>query len=380
MSQQRLRIAFVADTLRSTSGGGTLSGAYMVERLRKDHEVVTVATDGDEVLPAFQLPLRAMRDMRFVMARPEREVLAHAFGRADVVHLQFPFWLSFGALHEARRLGLPVVASFHVQPENALLSVGIHAQWVVDTVYAEVVHHLYNHVDAVICPTVFAEERLRAHGLTAPAYVVSNGVPPDVARAMKAPRPRPQRVAGAPFVILAVGRFAAEKRQEVIIDAITRSKHKTDIHLVLGGWGPREEELKSLAEALPNATEIGFLPRERLLDLYRTADLFVHAGEVELEGMSVLEAMSAGLPSVIADAKESAASRLALGPDFLFPAGDAASLARRIDELIDDPKTLASARDAYRERATQFDFDASVGRLVQIYRAVIDKTASRLSA
>jgi 1,2-diacylglycerol 3-alpha-glucosyltransferase len=379
MSRERLRIAFVADTLQSTSGGGTLSGAYMVERLRRDHDVITVATDGDEVLPSFQLPLRAMRDMQFVMARPEKKILAHAFERADIVHLQFPFWLSFGALHEARRLGRPVVASFHVQPENALLSVGLHAQWLVDTVYAEVVHHLYNHVDAVICPTAFAKERLVAHGLTAPAYVVSNGVPPDVAKAMKEHPPRHERAVGAPFIILAVGRFAAEKRQEVIIDAIARSKHKQDIHLVLSGWGPREEELKILARALPNATEVGFFPRERLLELYRTADLFVHAGEVELEGMSVLEAMSAGLPPVIADAKESAASRFALGPDFLFPAGDAATLAHRIDNLIEDPKKLASAREEYRERAEQFNFDASVGSLVQIYRTVIDEKAPKIS-
>jgi 1,2-diacylglycerol 3-alpha-glucosyltransferase len=379
MSRQRLRIAFVADTLQSTSGGGTLSGAYMVEQLRKDHEVITVATDGDEALPSFQLPFRAMRDMKFVMARPEKTTLAHAFEKADIVHLQFPFWLSFGALHEARRLGLPVVASFHVQPENALLSVGIHAQWLVDTVYAEVVHHLYNHVDAVICPTAFAEERLRAHGLTAPAYVVSNGVPPDVAKAMREHPPRHERAPGAPFLILAVGRFAAEKRQEIIIDAIARSKHKKDIQLVLSGWGPREAELKALASALPNATEIGFLSRERLLELYGKADLFVHAGEVELEGMSVLEAMSAGLPPVIADAKESAASRFALGPDFLFPAGDAEALAHRIDALIEDPKKLSSARDAYRTRAGQYSFEASVARLVEIYRTVIDENAKSSS-
>jgi glycosyltransferase involved in cell wall biosynthesis len=192
--------------------------------------------------------------------------------------------------------------------------------------------------------------------------------------------PQHQRVAGAPFVVLAVGRFAAEKRQEIIIDAVARSKHKNEIRLVLGGWGPREEELKTLARALPNPPEIGFLSRERLLELYRTADLFVHAGEVELEGMSVLEAMSAGLPPVIADAKESAAPRFALGADFLFPAGDAAALARRIDDFIENPAKLASARDAYRERAKQFDFDASVGRLVQIYRTVIDGKASTLSA
>src|SRR5208282_2164120 len=106
--------------------------------------------------------------------------------------------------------------------------------------------------------------------------------------------------------------------------------------------GPREEELKRLASGLPNGAEIGFLPREKLIEGYRTSDLFVHAGEVELEGMSVLESMSAGLPALIADAPESAASAFALNDDFVFPAGDAAALARKIDALIESPSKLAT--------------------------------------
>ena len=161
-SSARLRIAFVADTLHSHSGGGVSSGEFFVERLRRDHDVVTVATDGDDVLPGFQIPLRVMRDSQFVMARPDRAVLAHAFANVDLVHLQLPFWLSFAALDEARRLGLPVVAGFHVQPENALFNVGIHSDWLNKTIYRALVNHFYNRVDAVICPTPFAEAKLQS--------------------------------------------------------------------------------------------------------------------------------------------------------------------------------------------------------------------------
>jgi 1,2-diacylglycerol 3-alpha-glucosyltransferase len=179
-SKARLRIAFVADTLHSHTGGGIASGEFVVERLRRDHDVVAVATDGDDVLPGFQLPIRAMREAHFVMARPDRAILAHSFAGVDVVHLQLPFWLSFVALDEAHRLGLPVVAGFHVQPENALFNVGIHSDWLNKTIYKNLVEHFYNKVDAVICPTVFAEKKLRAYDIKTPTYVVSNGVPPDV--------------------------------------------------------------------------------------------------------------------------------------------------------------------------------------------------------
>ena len=372
-TQHRLKLAFVADTLHSASGGGILSGEYVVDRLRRDHDVVTVGADGDGALPSFQFPLKAMRESSFVMAKPDRGVLAKAFADVDLVHLQFPFWLSFAALDEARKRGLPVVAGFHVQPENALFSVGIHSQWLNNSVYKMLVTRLYNKVDGVICPTPFAAEKLRSHGLTTPTFVISNGVPPDVAEAMASHTHATGPSPDGKFTLLAVGRLAAEKRQDVIIEAVKRSRHRDQIRLVLSGAGPREAELKELAAGLPNGAEFGFLPRETLLDRFRTADLFVHASEVELEGMSVLEAMSAGLPSLIANAPESAASSFALNDDFSFPAGDAATLSKKIDALIDDRSKLEAAREPYRQRAHQFDFSASVDKMVNVYRTVIAK-------
>jgi len=365
-----LRIAFVADTLYSSSGGGIVSGQYVVDRLRRDHDVVTVASDGDAALPAFQLPVRAMRETRFVMAMPDREVLRSAFAQSDVVHLQFPFWLSFAALDVARQLGLPVVAAFHVQPENALLSVGIHAQWLNDAVYRLLVKRFYDKVDAVICPTPFAEQKLLSHGLRAPTFVISNGVPPDASASALVSTRRVKRP-DAPFFILAVGRLAAEKRQDVIVEAVRLSRHRDRIRLVLAGEGPRKEDLERQAQALPNRAEIGFLPRETLLRYFAEADVFVHASEVELEGIAVLEAMNAGLPAVIARAPESAASALAVSDDFSFPAGDARALSARIDALFEDRPKLEGAREPYRARARLLDFEASVGKLASVYEAVV---------
>jgi 1,2-diacylglycerol 3-alpha-glucosyltransferase len=375
MSNERLRVAFVADTLHSASGGGILSGEYVVDRLRRNHDVVSVGADGDDAMPAFQLPLRAMRESSFVMAKPDRRVLAKAFAGVDLVHLQFPFWLSFAALDEAKKLGLPVVAGFHVQPENALYSVGIHSTWLNNSIYRALVKHFYNKVDAVICPTPFAAEKLKSHGLTTPTVVISNGVPPDVAK-MTSSHPHVDRDPDGRFFILAIGRLAAEKRQDVIIEAVRRSRHRDQIRLVLSGGGPKEAELKELAAALPNGAEIGFLPRETLLEDLVTADLFIHASEVELEGMAVLEAMSAGLPALIADAPESAASHFALNDDFRFPTGDAVALSAKIDALIEDRAKLEAAREPYRARAQTFDFDASVEKMVDVYRSVIGQHAS----
>ena len=310
-----LRIAFVTDTFDGAVSGGTRSAVRFVEALRDGHDVVVVTTGGEEqparrVLPGFQLPVRAMRASGFTMAFPRRSTLEAALDGADVVHLQFPFWLSFAALARARRAHIPVVAAFHVQPENLLLNVGLRSRPISDAMYRFWVRRLYNRADAVVCPSPFAEDKLRSHGLTAPAFVVSNGISPAIRRRRL---PREPHHEGT-FVVLMVGRLAPEKRHDLMFEALARAKHRDRIRLVVAGAGPRERQLRRAAARLPHPPEIGFVSDRRLERLYNTADLLVHCSEVELEGMAVLEAMSCGLPVLVADSPESAASDLALGP------------------------------------------------------------------
>lgn len=372
MSGDRLRIAFVADTIEGPLGGGVIAGRQVVARLRDRHDVVVVGADasgpGDARLAGFQLPLRAMREMQFVMARPDRARLAQVCAAAEVVHLQFPFWLSFAALAEARAARRPVVAAFHVQPENAALNVGVRAASLSRALYRFWIERLYNRVDAVVCPTHFAERKLREHGLRAPTFVISNGVPPDLEE-----NGDHQREPGHEgfFVILTVGRLAAEKRQDVLLEAVHRSRHRARIKVVVAGAGPRRQALERLARRLPNGVEFGFLPRERLRRLFATADLLVHPSEVELEGIAVLEAMSVGLPAIVADSVESAASELALDDRFRFPAGDARALAEKIDALIEEPRALLFAREAAARRVRELSFERSVERLEELYRQVV---------
>ncbi len=286
-----------------------------------------------------------------------------------IARARFPFWLGLAAVEEARRAGKPVVAAFHVQPENALLNIGVRSRALSRLIYRLWVSRFFNRADAVLCPTPFAERKLREHGLTAPSYVVSNGVPPDIG-APRARAPREPAHEGK-FLVVAVGRLAAEKRQDVILDAVRRPRHRDRIRLVISGAGPRESRLRALASSLPFPPEIGFLPRERLARLLSTADLFVHASEVELEGIAVLEAMSKALPVVVAQSSESAASELAPSDDFRFPAGDAAALATRIDALVENPDRLVAAGKKYRSAARALDFKNSVEQIVSVYRNVL---------
>ena len=375
----RLRVAFVADTVHGRIGGGITSADRFVSGLRRHHDVTVIgadATAGDGVrLRGFMLPIHAMRTMGFVMAKPDRKAIARAIAASDVVHLQFPFWLSFVALEEARRARKPVIAAFHVQPENALLNVGISSAPLTKAVYRFWVDRLYGKADAVVCPTKFAEAKLRSYGLEAPTIVISNGIPPDVtALALTTPAPAPAG-AGDPFVIMTAGRFAKEKRQADIIEAVRRCRHAARVQLVIAGDGPEKETLTRLARQLPRPAQVGFLPREQLLERLRSADLYVHASEVELEGIAVLEAIGSGVPALIAVSPESAASELAIDDAFRFTARNVDELAARLDALIESPSERARARELYAARAAELDFERSLSKLSGLYAGVVSTRA-----
>lgn len=378
----RLRIAWVCDMWDGVKTGGVLSARRFVEALRAHHDV-TVVTAGDpgrggpgEIrLPGFYVPAaaRLMREMGFVFAVPRRRVLEAALREADVVHVQFPFWLGMRSVEIARSLGRPVVCGFHVQPENMLYSIGLRSTRLSEAAYRFFLDHFYSRADAVICPSPFAEEALRQRGLQVPTEVISNGIPPAF-RAREVERPARYR---GRFLLLAIGRLAREKRLDLVIEGVRRSRHAAEIQLVMTGRGPEQERVRRLGATLPCPAEVIFVSDEELRGLLCSADLMVHASEVELEGMAVLEALGCGLPALVADAPNSATRQFAIAPEFLCEPGDPDAIARRLDLLLERPALLRAARARCRELAARYRFEVSVRRHEALYRRLSRWAAHR---
>jgi glycosyltransferase involved in cell wall biosynthesis len=373
MVDGRLHIAFVSDTVDSPVAGGVRVARRFVEALRERHDVTVVTAGasgpGTLGLPAFELPLvgNVMRENGFTFAVPRARSLAELFRRVDVVHVQFPFWLGLRAASLANRVGTPLVSAFHVQPENLWRNAfGVDAPRLTAWTYRLFVRRLYDRSAAVVCPSPFALEQLRAHGLAAPAEVISNGAPPEFAAngAERAARHRGK------LLVLAVGRLAREKRLDLTIEGVRRSRHADRIQLVVTGRGPEEATVRRLAARLPVPAEIGYVSDGELRRLLATADLLVHASEFELEGMAVLEALASGTPALVARAPGSAAQQFALSDDFLFAPGDPDDLARQLDRLLDAPERLAAARPAALDRAARHRLADSVDRLEALYLRV----------
>lgn len=370
-----LRIAMVIDAWDEANNGAVVSTRRFVDLLReRGHTVEVLATGapmpGKVPFKSWVIPTpgNIMEKMRLPFAYPDRAILEPALLRQDIIHNQFPFWLGMRAIKLARKAGIPVVSTFHVQAEHLLHNVGLRSPTLVDWTYQFFLGTTYNRSDAVVCPSAFAERELRAYGLTVPTAVISNGVPPEY---RPLPRGECERFEGR-FTVLTVGRLAREKRHDLLIEAIRMSRHEKEIQLVALGDGPLKDRLVEQGKVLTHPPIFRWLKPHELIRYYGGADLCVHAADVEVECMSVLEAMACGLPCVIADSPLSATPQFAISDEFLFPAGSREALTARIDRWIEDPEGLARARVAYREAAQGYRVEASLEKLLALYEQVLE--------
>lgn len=111
--------------------------------------------------------------------------------------------------------------------------------------------------------------------------------------------------------ILALGRLATNKGYDLLIEAfaITAKRiPKAVLHLAVGGKKMDKQERKILAElkTIVNKRKLekrvkfsGFISDADLPDYYRAADLFVLSSRYEPFGMTAIEAMACGTPTVV---------------------------------------------------------------------------------
>lgn len=371
----RWSIAMVIDTYDDSRNGAVISTKRFVDLLRVSHDVSVITTGfpspGKVLLPKFY-PLgmkRIMKKMNTPLAIPSERILRRTLKRMDLVHVQFPFFLGLRSIDLARKLKIPVVTTFHIQAEHLAMNAGIHSEKFIMYCYKIWVKYLFNRSDAVICPSEFAEEELKRYGLKAPSVIISNGVGPMFTRLARGKPPEFKDK----FLVLTVGRLAPEKKHETIIKGIACSAHCYEIQLLIIGAGPLKDKLAELGTILPNPPIILEKSQEDLVQYYNFSDLYIHAAQIEVECMSVLEAMACGLPVVIAKSSKSATSQFALMKESLFNVDDVFELASRIDYWIEHPQVLRQAGYQYSKSAENYSFSVSFTKLLNLYQCLIKR-------
>lgn len=210
--------------------------------------------------------------------------------------------------------------------------------------------------EGMVCTNPDFYERNRARWR---CCVIPNGV--DIKRFQ--PGSSQRQEFGLPpdrLIVLMVSALISTKRVEVGIDAVSRIP---DAHLVVAGDGPLRQSIEAKAARLLPGRFTGLsIAAERMPQLYRSADVFLHLSKEEAFGNVFVEAMACGLPVVGHDTPR---LRWIVGDEgFLLDTEDVPAIARQIELARDTAPRKRAERIA---RAATFSWT----RIGEMYRTFL---------
>lgn len=381
-----MKISLIADFYGQHNNGTSVTAARLVSNLRaRGHEVTVVSPyefqeEGYVQLEKMHIPVFGgyiEGKNGIIFAKVKEEILLDVIQNSDIVHVLMPFSAGSAAARMANELGVPLIASFHVQPENITSHMFLmNSRWVNRFIYRVFWNKCYKYARFIHCPSNFIAGELLNNGYQSNLRVVSNGVIP-VFHKKKAVKPA---VFQDKICILFIGRYADEKRHDLLIDAAAISKYADRIQLIFAGNGPREDKINKRSQKLANPPFLQLLSEKDLSMVINYCDLYVHPSDVDIEAISCIEAFSCGLVPVISDSSRSATKQFALTPENIFTAGDPNSLAEKIDYWLDHPSEKEELSKQYVEFGKKYAIENCVDQMERMFYEVIADHAKENTA
>lgn len=378
-----MKILMVVDQYYEANNGMTISARRFAEVLRSHgHEVKILcgvkkkgnipeeALANTFALKKFHFPffdwLISSQGMMF--AKPKRKVIKEAIEWADVVHFLNAFHLERITMRMCRKREIPFTTAFHVQPENITSTIHLERyNWINNIFFSYWRRHFYQYSKHIHCPSQFIADQLVEHGYKSQIHVISNGIDPDF-KYRKIPK---EPKYADKFLILMIGRMSVEKKQEVFLEGVMKSKYRDNIQVILAGKGPTYKKIRRLGDKMPNPAVIDFYTKNQLIDVISMCDLYVHSAHVEIEAMSCMEAFAGGLVPIIADSKKSATKQFALDDRSLFEDGNTDQLAQKIDYWYEHPEEKQKMEHEYAESAKKYLLDSCVRQCEEMFESAI---------
>lgn len=404
-----MKLAFLAQSYPPMVSGAAIFAKRLADGMaERGHQVLVIAaSDRDTAylkqtddLSEFHLqsapnPFRV--GQRFMLPGRRQVLRALEEFQPALIHTHDAFQLGLTGAAHARRRGIPTVLSVHALP-------GLATSYIpdLDSLRARAERLLWKYArwllqkfDAVTTPTrtianIVAERtgiqpQTVSNGIDLRAFTLSPsrstplGLPPDVEQTLRHRLGLPPRVP----VLLHVGRLDTEKSVGRVIRAAAQTMQMSDAHLLLVGDGCEKPALMDLCNSLGIAKRVhfpGFITLEQgLPDVYRLADLFVTASEIETQGIVLLEAAASGLP--IAAVRATCIPEIVHHKEngFLSEPGDINGLAKSMTSLLQNPTMAKQMGQASHRLAQAHDQQRTIGFYEELYsRLITEKIPSPL--
>jgi glycosyltransferase involved in cell wall biosynthesis len=286
--------------------------------------------------------------------------------KPDVVHIQSHIVIGRGLAREARKRGIPIIATNHVMAENILDFTTLPP--LLDKAFVKLAwddaSRTLHMARAVTTPTRKAADFLESTIDITGVIPVSCGI--DMANYTPDLTPRDANR------IVFVGRLTTEKHIDVLLKAVTRLDPALDVHVDIVGSGDQRKNLDQLVAQLglgDRVTFHGHTTDEELRSLLTRASVFAIASIAELQSIATLEAMASGLPIVAANAV--ALPHLVHDGEngYLFEPGDDAEMAEKLTAVLTAaPDERLRMQQASLDGASVHDIQRTLSTFEALYR------------
>lgn len=298
-----MKIAIVTETfVPSTDGVVTRLKHCIRYFLKEGHDVRVIAPDlgahefeGAEIkgIPARTLPF--YRSKKFAL--PSRKVKAMLKDYdPDVVHVVNPALVGMSGVHYTKKLGYPLIASFHTQVPK-------YADYYNLSMFKGILwwyfRKLHNKAELNMCTSAAVQKELQEQNFHN-VHVWKRGVDTELFHPDKYNKKMRDKLSNGQLekkLLLFVGRLAPEKEIEKIKSVLDASD---EFLLAIVGDGPHRQVLEKHFQGT-NTVFTGLMHGEELATAYASSDVFVFPSTTETLGLVIAEAMASGLPLVAAE-------------------------------------------------------------------------------
>lgn len=294
----------------------------------------------------------------------------HLLSQMDIVHCHH----LFVALRLAHRYANgPVVYTNHTRYDLYGRSLFHLPQPIIDHIMRRAWPAACDFADCVIAPSESVRQVLLDFGVKTPVERIENGIDQ---RPFRNPKNRLSRHAFGideeTAVFIYVGRLSPEKNLKTLFRQFCKVVQNHRAALLLVGDGPEMETLRQLRSHLgleDVVTFCGAVAHTAVPNYLAAADCFVTASTSEVHPLTLIEAMSAGLPIVAIDAPGNR-DVVTDGQTGLLVKKEAL-LSHAICQLVEDePLRQKLARQAL-EQSERFTIDRTVKKTVDLYERLL---------
>lgn len=327
-----------------------------------DHEGEFVA------VPSVAMPGRP--EYRITVGFPESAQKRLREFRPNLIHLATPDVLGFRAMRWAQAENIQIVASYHTHFTSYLKYYKLDMLELLGWKY---LNWFYSQCTHIYVPSPSMANELNEEGIDEGIRIWARGV--NTAQFNPSYRDlswREERgFKESDRIITFVSRLVWEKNLQTFVDTIDKLQHEdSSIRAMIVGDGPAKKELEHM---LPEAHFTGFVTGDDLSRAYANSDVFLFPSETETFGNVTLEAMSSGLPCVVADATGSRSLVESGVNGFLAPPRDTQAFAKGVSKIVEDEQLWKEMRKAARQKAMVYSWGNVNKKLLENYREALNE-------